>query len=110
MKQLQSEYQCAINLVVDVIGGKWKVFIMWNLNEGNKRFKELERSIPGITKKMLTQQLRELEHHGLVQRTVFEELPPRVEYETTELGKKLNPFYLRCVNGEMSMRKRTRLA
>ncbi|UTE77172.1 helix-turn-helix domain-containing protein [Rossellomorea sp. KS-H15a] len=89
MKQLNPEYQCAIDLVIDVIGGKWKVLILWNLNEGVKRFNELKRSLPNITQKMLTQQLRELEEHGLVERTVYQEVPPKVEYSTTEMGKKL---------------------
>jgi DNA-binding HxlR family transcriptional regulator len=91
MKQLKSEYQCAIELVMDVIGGKWKVLILWNLNEGSKRFNELKRSLSGVTQKMLTQQLRELEEHGLVQRTIYEEFPPKVEYSTTEWGKKIQP-------------------
>ncbi|TYS89147.1 helix-turn-helix domain-containing protein [Rossellomorea aquimaris] len=89
MKQLHPEYQCSIDLVIDVIGGKWKVLILWNLNEGVKRFNELKRSMPNITQKMLTQQLRELEEHGLVARKVYQEVPPRVEYSTTEMGKKL---------------------
>ncbi|MCC5802017.1 winged helix-turn-helix transcriptional regulator [Rossellomorea vietnamensis] len=89
MKQLNPEYQCAIDLVIDVIGGKWKVLILWNLNEGVKRFNELKRSLPNITQKMLTQQLRELEEHGLVERKVYQEVPPKVEYSTTEMGKKL---------------------
>lgn len=89
MKQLNPEYQCSIDLVIDVIGGKWKVLILWNLNEGVKRFNELKRSLPNITQKMLTQQLRELEEHGLVTRTVYQEVPPKVEYSTTEMGKKL---------------------
>ncbi|KON83857.1 ArsR family transcriptional regulator [Rossellomorea marisflavi] len=89
MKELQQDYHCAIDMVIELIGGKWKVLILWNLNEGDKRFNELRRSIPDITQKMLTQQLRELEAHGLVSRTVFQEVPPRVEYATTDLGKKL---------------------
>lgn len=89
MKQLHSEYQCSIDLVIDVIGGKWKVLILWNLNEGVKRFNELKRSMPNITQKMLTQQLRELEEHGLVARKIYQEVPPRVEYSTTDMGKQL---------------------
>lgn len=87
MKQLFDRYDCAIDMVMDVIGGKWKVLILWNLNEGTKRFSELKKSLPGITQKMLTQQLRELEYHGLVERTSYED--NRVEYSTTDLGKKL---------------------
>lgn len=87
MKELYNRYDCAIDLVIDLIGGKWKVLILWNLNEGTKRFNELKASLPGITQKMLTQQLRELEYHGLVQRKSFED--NRVEYSTTDVGKKL---------------------
>lgn len=87
MKQLYEQYDCAIDLVIDLIGGKWKVLILWNLNEGTKRFNELKTSLPGITQKMLTQQLRELEYHDLVERTSYED--NRVEYSTTDLGKKL---------------------
>ncbi|MBX0357442.1 helix-turn-helix domain-containing protein [Halobacillus sp. Nhm2S1] len=101
MKELQSEYQCAINLVIDLIGGKWKVLLLWHLNEGDKRFNELRRTIPEITKKMLTQQLRELEGHGLVKRTVHEEVPPRVVYSTTDFGRKLQPvLYGMCQWGD----------
>ncbi|MBN9655427.1 helix-turn-helix transcriptional regulator [Halobacillus sp. GSS1] len=101
MKQLQSEYQCAINLVIDLIGGKWKVLILWHLNEGDKRFNELTRTIPEITKKMLTQQLRELEGHGLVKRTVFEEVPAKVVYSTTDYGRNLQPvLYGMCQWGD----------
>ncbi|UOY91040.1 helix-turn-helix transcriptional regulator [Ectobacillus sp. JY-23] len=102
MKQLNQEYHCAINMVIDIIGGKWKVLILWNLNEGTKRFNELKRAMPGITQKMLTQQLRELEDHGLVMRTVYEEVPPRVEYTTTDLGKKIQPtLFEMCKWGDL---------
>ncbi|MDG4657135.1 helix-turn-helix domain-containing protein [Ectobacillus antri] len=102
MKQLNQEYQCAINMVIEIIGGKWKVLILWNLNEGTKRFNELKRAMPGITQKMLTQQLRELEEHGLVMRTVYEEVPPRVEYTTTDLGKKIQPtLFEMCKWGDL---------
>lgn len=88
MKQFYEQYDCAIDLVIDLIGGKWKVLILWNLNEGTQRFNELKTSLPGITQKMLTQQLRELESHGLVERTSYED--HRVEYSTSDLGKKLH--------------------
>lgn len=101
MKKLQPEYTCAIDLVIDIIGGKWKVLLLWNLNEGTKRFNELQRSVPGIARKMLAQQLRELEEHGLVERTVYDEVPPRVEYTTTDLGRGLQPaLYAMCRWGD----------
>ncbi|WP_210526703.1 winged helix-turn-helix transcriptional regulator [Rubellimicrobium arenae] len=72
-----------------LLTGKWKAEILWSLREGKLRFGELMRSIPGITQHMLTTQLRELERHGLVTRTVFPEVPPRVEYELTEAARDL---------------------
>ncbi|MCP2314672.1 transcriptional regulator, HxlR family [Nocardia amikacinitolerans] len=76
---------------MDVIGGKWKALILWELEEnGVRRFGELRRGLPGVSEKMLIQQLRELEEDGIVTRQIFPEVPPRVEYELTELGAALN--------------------
>ena len=72
------------------MGGKWKEAILWELSAGALRFGELKRAIVGVTEKMLTQQLRELERDGLVTRTVFHEVPPRVEYTLTSWGSSLN--------------------
>lgn len=82
---------CPVSTAVDVIGGKWKVIILYHLREKTLRFGELKRSIPKITQKMLTQQLRELEKDKLVKRHVYAEVPPKVEYTSTELAEKLNP-------------------
>lgn len=75
---------------MDVIGGKWKVLILWALNEQTCRFGELRRSIPGVTEKVLAAQLRELEADGIVRREAHPEIPPRVEYSLTPLGISLN--------------------
>lgn len=83
-------YGCGIGPAFEVIGGKWKAVILWELNEQARRFGELKRLVPGITEKMLIQQLREMELAGLVDREVFQEVPPHVEYSTTKLGKSLN--------------------
>jgi len=72
-----------------LLTGKWKAEILWCLREGELRFGELMRSIPGITQHMLTTQLREMERHGLVTRTEFPEVPPRVEYELTQAARDL---------------------
>lgn len=74
-----------------LLSGKWKLEILWLLNQRMHRFGELRRAIPGITQHMLTAQLRELEADGLVSRTVFAEVPPRVEYEITEKARGLGP-------------------
>ena len=76
-----------------LLTGKWKAEILWSLKDGKLRFGELMRSIPGITQHMLTTQLRELERHGLVTRTVFPEVPPRVEYERTEAARDLRVVF-----------------
>lgn len=106
MKELQQDYHCAIDMVIELIGGKWKVLILWNLNEGDKRFNELRRSIPDITQKMLTQQLRELEAHGLVSRTVFQEVPPEWNMLRPTSEKNFRKPFLKCADGEMTMRRR----
>lgn len=86
------EYHCALDVTMDLIGGKWKTIVLWYLRRGAKRFSALRRQIPGITEKMLSLQLRQLEKHGLVRRTVHAEVPPRVEYELTEQGLTLLPL------------------
>ncbi|MEE4409175.1 MULTISPECIES: winged helix-turn-helix transcriptional regulator [unclassified Serratia (in: enterobacteria)] len=74
-----------------LLSGKWKLEIMWLLNQRIYRFGELRKAIPGVTQHMLTAQLRELENDGLVSRTVFAEVPPRVEYEITKKARGLGP-------------------
>lgn len=85
-------YKCSLDFTVDLIGGKWKVSILWRLKDGTKRFNELKRLIPRITHKMLTQQLRELEDDGLIERNVYAEVPPKVEYTLTNWGQRLIPI------------------
>ena len=85
-----SRYSCGLDAAVSVVGGKWKPLILWQLHYGAKRHGELRRSIGGVSEKVLTQQLRELQSHGIVGREVFAEVPPRVEYSLTDLGQSLN--------------------
>ncbi|GAA1256443.1 helix-turn-helix domain-containing protein [Streptomyces javensis] len=83
-------YVCGLDAAVDVIDGKWKVLIIWALNHQRCRFGELRRLVPGVTEKVLTQQLRELEADGIVHREIYDVKPPKVEYSLTELGDELN--------------------
>lgn len=86
------KYYCNVELTLQVIGGKWKPIIIYKLGgEGVMRFSEIKRSIPNITQKMLTQQLRELEADGVVNRKVYPQVPPKVEYSLTELGQSVMP-------------------
>jgi DNA-binding HxlR family transcriptional regulator len=75
-----------------MIGGRWKIPIIFHLLAGRKRFSDLARAITGVTQKMLTQQLREMARDGLVERQVFAQVPPKVEYSLTELGASLEPI------------------
>jgi DNA-binding HxlR family transcriptional regulator len=86
------KYNCPVEAALDVIGGKWKVLILCWLKERMHRFGELRRRIPGISERVLTQQLRELERDGIVHREVYPEVPPRVEYSLTEFGQTLRPL------------------
>lgn len=83
-------YVCGIDAAMDVVGGKWKVLILWALTERPRRFGELRRELPGVTEKVLAAQLRELEADGIVHREAYDEVPPRVEYSLTPLGASLN--------------------
>lgn len=83
------ESDCPVRRTLDRIGDKWTTLIIGLLESGPKRFSDLRRGIGGISQKMLTQTLRNLERDGLVSRTIYAEVPPRVEYELTELGKTL---------------------
>lgn len=84
--------KCGIDYAFQRIGGKYKGRVLWRLRDGKLRYGELRKTVTGITPKMLTQVLRELEDDGLVYRTVFVEVPPRVEYMLTESGTQLLPF------------------
>lgn len=83
---------CAVEITLKVIGGRWKVLILRELLQGVKRFGELHRALSGITQKMLTQQLREMEEDGIVHREIYLQVPPKVEYSLTPLGESLKPI------------------
>ena len=85
-------YGCAVEAALDIIGNKWKGVILFHLLDGTKRFNELRRLIPSVTQRMLTLQLRELEHDQIISRTVYPEVPPKVEYNLTKQGESLKPI------------------
>jgi DNA-binding HxlR family transcriptional regulator len=85
-------YHCPVEAALDVIGGKWKPLILWALGDNVLRFNELQKGLPGVNTKMLTKQLRELEEDGVITRTVYPEVPPRVEYAITDFGRTLIPI------------------
>ena len=83
-----------VEAAMGLIGSRWRPAIMYALiMKGTQRFTELRRLIPGVSQRMLTKQLRDLERHGLVRRQFFESVPPRVEYSATDLGRSLHPIY-----------------
>jgi len=82
---------CNVTYAIQLVGGRWKLPLLFQLQKEKKRFGELKKIIPNITERMLTLQLRELEKDGLVSRRVYAEVPPRVEYELTKIGKELMP-------------------
>ena len=92
-RTLQIQFRRAVGM----ISGRWKLEILWLLSQHTHRFGELKRGLPGITQHMLTAQLRALEKDGLVKRTIFAEVPPRVEYEITANARRLRPIFVEIV-------------
>ncbi|MDO4640223.1 MAG: helix-turn-helix domain-containing protein [Neisseria sp.] len=93
MEISSNEYSacCPVSTTLGIIGGKWKVLILYHLNGHTCRFNELQRLMPAVTQRMLTLQLRELESDGIVHREVYPQVPPKVEYSLTEFGRTLIP-------------------
>lgn len=84
--------ECPTEVALEIVGGKWKLVVLEHLVDGVRRFGELQRAMPAITARMLTRQLRELEADGLVLRTVYTQVPPKVEYSLTDVGRSLEPL------------------
>lgn len=97
---------CPIELTMSVIGDKWKIYILRELLGGTRRFGELQRAINGVSQKMLTQQLRSMEADGIISRTVYPQVPPKVEYALTELGWSLSPVIIAMARWGMEYRRR----
>jgi len=94
-KNYRKPYGCSVEATLSVIGGRWKPVILFHLLENEMlRFNEMKRTIEGITQRMLTNQLRELEADGVVSRKVYAQVPPRVEYRLTDYGRTLEPILL----------------
>ncbi len=85
------EYKCSVSVTLDVFNDRWKLAIIWHLLDGDKRFKELHEIISEITQKTLTVKLKELEEKNIIHREVFPEVPPKVVYSLTTIGKELQP-------------------
>ena len=93
VKDNASKYNCSVEATMDIIGGKYKVIILWHLiKEGTLRFSQLQKAIPQATPKMLSSQLKELEASGIVERVLYPVVPPKTEYSLTEFGKTLVPI------------------
>jgi DNA-binding HxlR family transcriptional regulator len=95
MATRRGPYICGIDAALDVVSGKWKGLVLWELHaHGRRRFAELRRSLPGVSEKMLTQHLRQMEEDELIHRKVYPEVPPKVEYSLTDIGEQLNEALL----------------
>jgi DNA-binding HxlR family transcriptional regulator len=93
LKYHGKEYACSFGFALDMVSGKWKALILWHLKDETLRYGEIRKKLDGITQKMLTQTLRDLEKHQLVTRKVYAVVPPKVEYTISEHGKKLIPIF-----------------
>lgn len=89
---VSKKINCPVEVTLSLLENKWKVLILYELLERTKRFGELSKAVSGISQKMLTQQLRQMEKDGIIKRKVYAEVPPRVEYSLTEIGKSLKPI------------------
>ena len=90
-KKIPLNLSCGLDLIGEVLYGKWKVRLLWFINEGHQRPSELQRKIPDASRRVLNIQLKELEEHELIAKTIYPEVPPRVEYRLTDFGKSLLP-------------------
>jgi DNA-binding HxlR family transcriptional regulator len=90
-RKIPLNLNCGLDLIGEVLYGKWKIRLLWFIHEGNKRPSELQRKIPDASKRVLNMQMKELEEHGLIAKLVYPQTPPKVEYNLTQLGETLIP-------------------
>lgn len=91
-KKIPKSFDCGMSILMEIIGGKWKTYLIYLINNGKIRPNELQKAIPSANRRVLDLQLRELEFHGIVERTIYPELPPRVEYHLTKFGETILPL------------------
>lgn len=90
-RKIPKDYSCGMALLMEIIGGKWKTYLLFLISNGTRRPSDLQRAVPAATLRVLNLQLRELEFHGIIKRVIYPEVPPKVEYYMTELGESLLP-------------------
>jgi DNA-binding HxlR family transcriptional regulator len=107
-QQCDASVRCPVEACLELIGGRWKGVILFHLLGGTRRFNELRRLLPKVTQRMLTRQLRELEADQIIVRTIYPEVPPKVEYSLSELGKTMEPIIRMLQKWGMEYMSRTR--
>jgi DNA-binding HxlR family transcriptional regulator len=90
-KKIPKDFSCGIAVMMEIIGGKWKSYLIFLISQGIRRPSDLQRAVPSATRRVLNLQLRELEFHGIIKRVIYPELPPKVEYYLTEFGTSILP-------------------
>lgn len=98
MELLEKKINCPVTATLELIGGRWKAPILYYLSKGTRRFGQIDATITGISRKVLTEQLKQLENDGLIFREYYKELPPRVEYSLTDFGKSLDIVFTSIVD------------
>ena len=104
-RKIEQEFGCGMEVTVALIGGKWKACIINHLNQGKQRPSEIKRFIPAASRRALEIQLREMETHGIIKKTIYPVMPPKVEYELTDLGRSLLPLTLAMEEWGMAFRE-----
>lgn len=90
-KKIPKDFSCGMAVMMEIIGGKWKTYLIFLISQGVRRPSDLQRAVPSATRRVLNLQLRELEFHGIIKRVIYPELPPKVEYYLTEFGTSILP-------------------